>query len=167
MFERIMAWLTERPEGGDLPGATGSDTPGSRGGRRDALQLAVAALMVEAANVDEHFEESERAAIRRLLQRCFGLSTEQARALEAAAEQQAERSTQLFGFTRTINARWSPDQRAELIEMLWEVAYADGALDPLEDTMLRRVGGLIDVADRQRGEARLRVLRRLGLAEPG
>jgi uncharacterized tellurite resistance protein B-like protein len=49
--------------------------------------------------------------------------------------------------------------------MLWEVAYADGVLDPLEDTMLRRVAGLVDVSDHERGEARLRVLRRLGIAE--
>ena len=48
--------------------------------------------------------------------------------------------------------------------MLWEVAYADGTLDPLEDTLLRRIGGLIDVSDYERGAARLRVARRLGIA---
>jgi uncharacterized tellurite resistance protein B-like protein len=51
----------------------------------------------------------------------------------------------------------------ELIEMLWEVAYADGVLDEYEDSLLRRVGGLIYVPDRERGEARRRVLKRLGL----
>jgi uncharacterized tellurite resistance protein B-like protein len=50
--------------------------------------------------------------------------------------------------------------------MMWEVAYADGTLDPLEDSLLRRVGGLIDVSDHERGEARLRVLKRLGRADP-
>ena len=47
--------------------------------------------------------------------------------------------------------------------MLWEVAYADGVLDPLEDALLRRVAGLIDVSDHERGTARLRVCARLGL----
>jgi uncharacterized tellurite resistance protein B-like protein len=47
--------------------------------------------------------------------------------------------------------------------MLWEVAYADGVLDEYEDSLLRRVGGLIYVPDRERGMARQRVLRRLGL----
>jgi uncharacterized tellurite resistance protein B-like protein len=51
--------------------------------------------------------------------------------------------------------------------MLWEVAYADGVLDPLEDSLLRRVGGLIDVSDHERGEAKQRVLRRLGLQPTG
>jgi uncharacterized tellurite resistance protein B-like protein len=70
---------------------------------------------------------------------------------------------QLFGFARTINERLGRERRIELIEMLWEVAYADGVLDPLEDTLLRRIGGLIDVPDRERGAARLRVLARLGI----
>jgi len=51
----------------------------------------------------------------------------------------------------------------ELIEMLWEVAYADRVLDEYEDSLLRRVGGLIYVPDRERATARQRVLKRLGL----
>ena len=49
--------------------------------------------------------------------------------------------------------------------MLWEVAYVDGVLDQFEDTLLRRVGGLIYVTDRERGMARQRVLKRRGLDE--
>ena len=60
-----------------------------------------------------------------------------------------------------INERLSPERHVEVIEMLWEVAYADGGLTALEDTLLRRVGGLIYVPDHDRGEARQRVLRRL------
>ncbi len=70
-------------------------------------------------------------------------------------------SAQLFGFARTINERLPRERRVEVIEMLWEVAYADGVLDPLEDSLLRRIGGLIDVSDHERGEARRRVLARL------
>jgi uncharacterized tellurite resistance protein B-like protein len=51
----------------------------------------------------------------------------------------------------------------ELIEMLWKVAYADRVLDQYEDSLLRRIGGLIYVPDRDRGMARQRVLARLGL----
>jgi uncharacterized tellurite resistance protein B-like protein len=43
---------------------------------------------------------------------------------------------------------------------LWEVVYADGSIDALEDTLLRRLGGLIYVPDRERGAARQRVLQR-------
>jgi uncharacterized tellurite resistance protein B-like protein len=150
MIDRLRAWLTE--EQGDLSGD------------RDGLRLPLAALLMAAGQVDGHLDEPERAAVRRLLGRRFGLSVEAAQELAATGEREAERSTQLFGFTRAINERLSREQRVALIEMLWEVAYADGTLDPLEDTMLRQVGGLVDVPDHERGAARRRVLDRLGIA---
>lgn len=151
MMDRLRAWLTEEQEG--------------LSGDRDTLQLAVAALLMEAAQVDGSLDEQERTTVQRLLERKFRLSPEASRALAATGEHHAEQSAQLFGFTRTINERVPRERRIELIEMLWEVAYADGALDPLEDAMLRQVGGLIDVADPERGAARRRVLQRLGIAE--
>ena len=132
-------------------------------GERDPLEVALAALLVEAANSDHHFDESERTVIARLLERCFDLPPERARALLAAGECEAEREVEIFHLIRTINERLSRAERVELIEMLWEVAYADGVLDQYEDSLLRRVGGLVYVPDRERGLARRRVLRRLGI----
>jgi uncharacterized tellurite resistance protein B-like protein len=149
MIERLKAWLTD----GDWRASDGLDE----------LRLAVAALLVEAGQIDGPFDATERATVRRILQRHFALDDAAAVALEQAGEQRAERSTQLFGATRLINGRFTDARRVELVEMLWEVAYADGVLDPLEDTMLRRVAGLVDVSDHERGEARRRVLGRLGL----
>ena len=152
MFDRLKAWLAE----GDRE-AQGEAEP----------ELAVAALLMEAAHVDGHLDEPERAAVRRILEQRFSLDEAAVRELTAAAERQAERSTQLFGMTRLLSERFSRARRIEVIEMLWEVAYADGALDPLEDALLRRVAGLVDVSDHERGEAKLRVLRRLGLPGQG
>jgi uncharacterized tellurite resistance protein B-like protein len=151
MFDRLRAWLEDEGQ--------------AQAGGRDELQLAVAALLIEAARVDEALGDDERTLIARLLERRFGLGATEAQMLENVAEQRAERSVQLFGFTRTINQRLPRERRIEVIEMLWEVAYADGVLDPLEDTLLRRVGGLIDVSDHERGAARLRVMERLRAEE--
>ncbi len=154
MIDRLLGWLKEGDE--DL----------SRG--TDKLQLAVAALLLEAAMVvDGRFDARDRAVIRRLLEQRFGLSSSDAQELLSAAEKRVAGSAQLFGFTSTINGRLVPARKIEVIEMLWEVAYADGVLDPLEDSLLRRVGGLIDVSDHERGEAKQRVLRRLGLQPAG
>jgi uncharacterized tellurite resistance protein B-like protein len=150
MIDRLFAWLKDGE--GDIP----------RGG--DELQLAVAALLLEAAVVvDGRFDPHERQVVRNLLQRCFSLSPEAAQQLVVAAERRVEASAQLFGFTSTINGQLSRERKIEIIEMLWEVAYADGVLDPLEDTLLRRIAGLIDVSDHDRGEAKRRVLQRLGM----
>ncbi len=153
MIERLFVWLKEG--GQDL----------SRG--KDELQLAVAALLLEAAIVvDGQFDENERDTILHMLEHRFGLSPADAQGLLATAKQRVEGSAQLFRFTSTINSRLPRERRVEVIEMLWQVAYADGVLDPLEDSLLRRVAGLIDVSDRDRGDAKLRVLRDLGLERP-
>ena len=58
----------------------------------------------------------------------------------------------------------SAEQRAEIIEMLWKVAYSDGVLDPYEDALVRQIAGLIHVPDRERGLARRRALEKLKAA---
>ena len=146
MLERLRAWI---------------EAEGAHPDGRDALQMAVAALLVEAAGVDEKLDERERAVIDRLLERRFGLAARDADGLEQAAEERVARSAQLFGYVSTINQRLPLERRIELVEMLWEVAYADGVLTGDEDTLIRRVAGLIDVSDRDRGDAKLRVRERL------
>ena len=128
---------------------------------RDGLQVAVAVLLVEAARMDDRFDDAERRVIERLLAQKFQLSPEQTRELVGKAVETGERSNQLYPFTRTAVDRMDPQQRIGLIEMLWEVAYADGVLDPEEDALLRRVAGLIYVSDADRVAARQRVTQRL------
>ena len=127
----------------------------------DDLQIAVAVLLVEAARMDATFDQKERTTIERLLAERFSLSPDATRQLVAVAEAKAEQSSQLYPFTRLAVERMDEAHRIRLIEMLWEVAYADGVLDADEDALLRRVAGLIYVSDQDRGAARQRVLARL------
>jgi uncharacterized tellurite resistance protein B-like protein len=147
MFNQILSLLS-----GDSPASA----------RSDQLQIAVAALMVHAARMDDTFDAAERQTIERLLAQRFALSPDAVQRLLAAAERRAEDSTQLYPFTRLAVERLDERERIQLIEMLWEVAYADGVLDPDEDALLRRVAGLLYVSDHDRGGARKRVLRRIG-----
>jgi uncharacterized tellurite resistance protein B-like protein len=127
----------------------------------DDLKLAVAALLVEAARMDDVFDGAERDTILRLLAERFGLDAAGAEQLLAAAEQAEASAAGAYQFTKSVVNGWPPADRIGLIEMLWEVVYADGALDPDEDALLRRIAGLIDVDDHGRGQARQRVLARL------
>jgi uncharacterized tellurite resistance protein B-like protein len=151
MFDRILDLLMP----GDAPKA-GTD-----------VHVAVAALLVEAARMDDNFDAAERTAIRRVLGRRFGLDAGAIDRLIAAAESAADRSSALYRFTRVVAERFDPAARVGMIEMLWEVAYADGTLDPEEDALIRRIAGLIFVEDHERGAARQRVLARLGLGPQG
>ena len=124
----------------------------------DELELAVAALLIEAARMDDQFDAAERGTIERLLTERFDLAPDRLRMLMEAAEVAVRQSTQFFPFTRQIVQRISHEDRANILEMMWEVAYADGVLDPHEDALLRRIAGLIHVSDQERGLARQRAL---------
>ncbi len=127
------------------------------------VEVAVAALLVEAARMSDRFDEAERGVIERILCRSYDLSSDAAARLLTAAEGVNAESTQLFPFTRLIAERMVPEQRVDVIEMLWETVYAEGILSPDDDALIRQVAALIYVSDRDRGEAHQRVLRRLGL----
>ena len=135
--------------------------PEPQASKPDDLHVAVAVLMVEAATMDSEFDAAERAAIEHLLADKFQLPPDQTNRLIAAAEATVKRASQLHPFTRLTVSRMDAAQRIKLIEMLWEVAYADGILDPEEDSLLRRVAGLIYVSDADRVAARQRVLARM------
>jgi len=82
--------------------------------------------------------------------------------IEKAAAAVAQ-SVPILGFTKAIKDRLEPEERGSIMEMLWEVAYADGELHDFEANLARRVAGLLFVSDRESGDARKRVLARLDL----
>ena len=130
---------------------------------KDELQAAAAALLVEAAYMDGDFDEDERASITQLMKPHFELNDDESQTLIEEAEIVIQESGQLYNFTRVIKDRYEAEQRIEMIEMLWEVAYADGNVDHFEANLISRVAGLIYVNDRDRGDARKRVIARLGI----
>lgn len=124
------------------------------------LRLSVAVLLLEAARQDDQFDAQERAVIAQLLTQKFDLSGAECAQLLAAGEARAAQMVQLHGHTSDVFEQMSPEERVHLVEMLWEVAYADGVLDPEEDLLIRRVAGLIYITDRERVLARQRVVAR-------
>lgn len=129
------------------------------------LRLAVAALMVEAATLDGTFAAVERDRLLDLLRRRFDLDEAAAERLLAEAQQAQDQAAGLEGMTRTVKNALDQDQRVEVLEMLWEVVYADGRLHDYEANLLRRLAGLVYVSDQEAGAARKRVLARMGLED--
>jgi len=137
-------------------------TPAALRPRHDDLQLAAAGLLVEAAQLDGTLDPTERQSIGRLLEQRFSLTAAESAELLEAAELRSADAVDIFGYTRVLARGFSQEEKIQLIEMIWEVVYADGVLHEHEASLLRRVGELVYVSDRDRGEARKRVLARLG-----
>jgi len=124
---------------------------------RTDLKIAAAALLVEGAIMDGDFGDDERAVVMRLLKERFQLTSQDAQALIAEAEETVAESNEIYTLSRTIKDNFEHAERVELIEMLWEVAYADGVLHDYETNLVRRLSGLLYVSDRESGDARKRV----------
>jgi uncharacterized tellurite resistance protein B-like protein len=112
----------------------------------DFSHRAAAALMVEIATIDEHFDEREMNALTAELQRQFQLPESGLKQLIEQAREHSENSTSLYDFTRHINDSFSPKEKFELLVGMWRIAYADGDLDKYEEYMVRKVSELIHMA---------------------
>lgn len=154
MLNRIKALLTA---------GVADDTPHPHG--EDELQVAAAALLVEAARMDDSFGTEEWEAIRALLAGRFGLNEDETKTLMQAAETKATDAVELYSFARVVKDGFEHDERVELMEMLWTVVYADGTVHDHEANLLRRVAGLIYVSDRESGAARKRARAKLNIAD--
>ncbi|MEH6404475.1 MAG: TerB family tellurite resistance protein [Sneathiella sp.] len=129
----------------------------------DDIQVATAALLIEAALSDDDFSDVERQAIADVLKRHFSLGDDDVKKVMSEAEEAHEKSNQLLQFTRTVKENFPIENRVEIIEMLWEIAYADGEISNFEAQLARRLCGLIYVDDIESGKARKRVMKKLGI----
>ncbi|PPR14971.1 MAG: hypothetical protein CFH33_01707 [Alphaproteobacteria bacterium MarineAlpha9_Bin3] len=127
----------------------------------DEYKVASTALLCEAASMDGVFDENEKKLILILIQKQFNVDENEAKKIYIEGKNLAENSSQLYGFTRVIKESWDNEKRISLLEMLWELAYVDGELDAAEDMLIRRIAGLIHVEDRDRIEAKQRILKKL------
>ncbi|HFD80971.1 MAG TPA: TerB family tellurite resistance protein [Gammaproteobacteria bacterium] len=122
-----------------------------------ALQLATAALLFEMLQADGEEHAAERSALRAALRERFSLSEEETGEVERLARQEAADAVSLYPFTSLINRHFSPEEKIRVVEMLWQVAYADGQLDRYEEALVRKIAELIHVPHRHFIRARHRV----------
>lgn len=151
MFESFRKFLSDVSEGDKHPAHFGHDD----------YRLAAAALLVHAAAIDGSISDRERDKLHTVIKRQFGLdeaTTDELVAEATAAEQQA---IDLYHFTSLINRSLDEDGRRRVVEMMWEIVYADGRVSEFENNLIWRAADLLGVSSRERIELRQRVAKRL------
>ena len=119
---------------------------GDRESREAALRSATAVLMLDVARADHVFEESEFERVLELVEKHFGISPEDAAELVNAADDKAEDLVSLHEFTQLLHNNLDEDEKARIVGLLWQVAYADGRLDKYEDSLVRKISDLLHVS---------------------
>jgi uncharacterized tellurite resistance protein B-like protein len=123
----------------------------------DDHRVAAAALLVHAVNADGVRTDSEMAELEVLLKERFALDDREVAALIEAADQRNRETLDLGAFTGIVRRSYTPEGRARIVEMMWEIVFADGTLHEFEDNLVWRVADMIGVERDTRRAIRARV----------
>ena len=152
MFESFRKFLSEVSDGDKHPTHF----------EHNDYRLAAAALLVHAAAIDGDVSDAERDKLRVLIKQQFELDEATSDELVSEATEAENESIDLYHFTSVINRSLNEDGRLRVVEMMWEIAYADGDVDEFERNLIWRAADLLGISSRDRIELGHRVASRRG-----
>jgi len=120
--------------------------------------VAVCALFLEMAGIDETFSSEEMESILAILKEKYGLSPGHAEALVAEARKELDESVDLWQFSHLINQHYSAEEKQQIIEILWRIVFIDGKMDRYEHYLMRKLRSLLRLSHDQLIAAKLKVL---------
>jgi len=147
MFESFRNFVAEFVEGDKHPQEFADND----------YRLAAVALLVHAAGIDGDVTARERDKLHAVVKRHFDLDDKRADELIDRATAAEHEAVDLYHFTSLINRTLDAAGRRRVVEMMWEIVYADGQRDELEDNLLWRAADLLGVSSRERIELRQRI----------
>ena len=122
------------------------------------IRIATCALFLEMAHIDDEFSDAEREHIIVTLKKDYDLSDEHADELIRASEDELKDSIDLWRFTNLINSNYSINEKIQIIELVWKIAYTDGRLDKHEDYLVNKLAELLRLSHKQLIDAKLKIV---------
>lgn len=113
--------------------------------REQRLRIATSAILIEMTRADFEVKPEELASVAQAVETTFDLSPAETQELLRLAEQEAQHATDFYQFTSLINRSFSAEEKTRVVELMWQVAYADGRADKYEDHLVRKIAGLLHV----------------------
>jgi uncharacterized tellurite resistance protein B-like protein len=147
MLQALKKLIAEVTEGDSHPGRFAEDD----------YRLAAAALLVHTANIDGNFAERERTRLRTIIEQNFKLDDAATEELIAEAVEAERRSIDLYQFTSKLNRTLDEKGRARMVEMMWQIVFADEIVTEFEDNLIWRAADLLGVSREERIALRERV----------
>ncbi len=139
MIKRLLTQVVESISAVDAPNSGTAD-------REVALRLATAVLMIDVARADHVFDESEFDRLLQLVEAHFELTPEHAAELVNEAGNKADDLISVYEFTQILHKHLHEDEKARIVSLLWQIAYADGRLDKYEDALACKISDLLHVS---------------------
>ena len=118
---------------------------------------AAAALLVHVATLDGELTEPKRRKLHAILETQYGLDVAATDELIAEATQDDREAVDFYHFTSLLMRTLDEAGRLRIVEMMWEIVYADGKVNEFEDNVVWRAADLLGISSRDRIEMRRRV----------
>ncbi len=121
----------------------------------DKSLVKIAALLIHAAKIDNNYSDKERLIIISFLKSIDSeINFEE---IMKKAEADEENSNQILKYTQEIKKN-TLEFKKQIIKTLWEIILSDNNSDLYENTLMRRIAGLLYIPDRLIGETKIKVL---------
>src|SRR6202163_2700155 len=130
---------------------------GNRSFDDTGYRLAATALLIHVISLDGEPTEVERRKLHSLIESRFGLDPGTADQLIASATLVEGEAVDLYHFTSVIMRSVDEAGRLRIVEMMWELAYADGQVSGFEDNVVWRAADLLGISSRDRIDLKHRV----------
>ena len=140
---------------------------GNRAFDDTGYRLAATALLVHVISLDGEPTELEKRKLHTLIESSFGLDRGTADQLIASATLVEGEAVDLYHFTSVIMRSVDDAGRLRIVEMMWELVYADGQVSEFEDNVVWRAADLLGVSSRDRIDLKHRVAGRQAAAASG
>ena len=119
----------------------------------------IAALLIHVAKIDENYTEKEKEIIKKAIIR-LGAKNELANTIMIEAEEIEKESNQILGFTKEVK-NLDEDSKIKIVESLWSIIYSDSKADMYENSLMRRLTGLMYLNPKTVGDIKQKVINKL------
>ena len=119
----------------------------------------IAALLIHAAKIDQNYTKNEKKLVKKAIVE-LGANNENIDQVLLKAEEIEKESNQILEFTREIK-NLNEDSKIKIVEVLWSIIYSDNNPDMYENSLMRRLSGLLYLDPKIVGDTKKRIINNL------
>jgi len=119
----------------------------------------IAALLIHVAKIDENYTQKEREIIKKAIIK-LGSKNETIDNILTKAEEIEKNSNQILDFTREVK-NMNEDSKIKIVEVLWNIVYSDTNADVYENSLMRKLTGLIYLNPKIVGNIKKKIINNL------
>jgi len=119
-------------------------------------KIATSVLFLELAYADFDVTEEEQQHINDSLKRFFDLSDDDVLELLDTAKEFRDARNDIWFFTNQIKENFDRERKIKILELLWQLVFADGYMDKYEEALMRKISTLLGLTHGEMIAAKLK-----------